>query len=137
MAMSDYKEKKLLDHANNVTPWTAPTTQYLALFKSDPGETGAGTEVSATVDDTAYARQAIPFGAATTGVCFALNTSAQTFPAVVYGSGAAAYTVTHVGIFDALTAGNLLDYGSLGAPISRLVGKTLVFDIGAVVSSLE
>lgn len=136
MAMSDYKEKKMLDHANNSAAWTAPTTQYLALFKTDPGETGAGTEVSATVDDTAYARQAITFGAATLGTGIALSTNAQTFAAVVYGSGAAAYTVAYIGTFDALTAGNLLDYAPLNSSISRVVGKTLVFDIGAVTSAL-
>jgi len=136
MAISDYKEKKLLDHSNNVAVWTAPTTQYLALFKTDPGETGAGTEVSATVDDTAYARQAITFAAATLGTGIALTSAAQTFAAVVYGSGAAAYTVTHVAVYDALTAGNLLDYGVLGASISRVVGKTLVFDIAAVTSAI-
>jgi len=136
MALSDYKEKKLLDHANNVASWTAPATQYLALFKSDPGETGAGTEVSATVDDTAYARQAITFAAATLGTGIALTSNAQTFAATVYGSGAAAYTVTHIGIYDALTTGNLLDYGPLNASISRVTGKTLVFDIGSISSAL-
>ncbi len=137
MAMSDYKEKKMLDHANNVASWTAPATQYLALFKTNPGEAGAGTEVSVTVDDTAYARQAITFGAATSGTGIALSTNAQTFPAVVYGSGAAAYTVAYIGVFDAATAGNLLDYAPLNASISRVVGKTLVFDIGAVTSALD
>jgi hypothetical protein len=136
MAMSDYKEKKMLDHANNVAAWTAPTTQYLALFKADPGEDGSGTQVSAVVDDTAYARQAITFAAATSGTGIALSSNAQTFPAVVYGSGAAAYTVTHIGIFDAATAGNLLDYAPLGASISRTTGKTLVFDAGAITSAL-
>ena len=137
MALSDYKEKKLLDHANNVAAWTAPTTQYLALFKSNPGETGSGTEVSATVDDTAYARQSIAFAAATLGSGISLTSNAQTFATVVYGTGATAYTVTHIAIFDAATSGNLLDYGPLNASISRVVGKTLVFDIGAVSSALD
>ena len=136
MSLSDYKEKKLLDHANGAAAWTAPANQYVALFKTDPGETGAGTEVSAVVDDTAYARQLITFGAATLGTGIALSTNAQTFAAVVYGSGAAAYTVTHLAVFDALTAGNLLDYGALNASISRVVGKTLVFDIGSITSAL-
>lgn len=136
MALSDYKEKKLLDHANGVASWTAPATQYLALFKSDPGETGSGTEVSTSVDDTAYARQAIAFAAATLGAGTAVTSSAQTFPAVVYGSGAAAYTVTHLAVFDAATGGNLLDYAPLTASIVRAAGKTLVFDAGAITSSL-
>lgn len=136
MALSDYKEKKLLDHANNVASWTAPTTQYLALFKTDPGDTGSGTEVSAVVDDTAYARQSITFAAATSGAGTAITSNTQTFSAVVYGSGAAPYTVTHIGIFDALTAGNLLDYAPLLASVSRTVGKTMVFSTGAITSSL-
>lgn len=189
MALSDYKEKKLLDHANNVASWTAPVTQYLALYKSDPGEAGAGTEVNNVIDDTAYARQTIAFPAATLGVGSTTNSGAQTFAAVVYGSGAAAYTVTHIGILDsagttvvtagafvvgqvytiktsgttnftligaansnagtqftatgvgsgtgdAYAAGNLLDYGALNASISRVTGKTLVFDIGSISSAL-
>lgn len=189
MAMSDYKEKKLLDFANNVASWTAPVTQYLALYKSDPGEAGAGQEVGIVVDDTAYARQAVTFGAATLGTGIATTTNAQTFAAVVYGSGAAPYTVTHIGILDsagtsvvtagsfvvgavytiktvgttsftsigasgntigvqftatgvgtgtgdAYAAGNLLDYAPLNASISRTVGKTLVFDIGALTSAI-
>jgi hypothetical protein len=100
MAMSDYKEKKVLDHANNVAAWTAPTTQYLALYKADPTDTDSINEVSPVVDDTAYARQTIAFPAATLGVGSAASSSAQTFGAVVYGSGAAAYNVTHIGILD-------------------------------------
>lgn len=137
MALSDYKEKKILDHVNNVASWTAPTTQYLALFKTDPTDANTGTQVSATVDDTAYARQAITFAAATSGIGLALSSNAQTFAAVVYGSGAAPYTVTHIGIFDALTAGNLLDYAPLNASISRVVGKSLVFDIGSLSVALD
>jgi hypothetical protein len=136
MSLSNYKEKKLLDHAHNVASWTAPTTLYLALYKSNPGVTNTGTEVSATVDDTAYARQVITFSAAVLGTGVAASSNAQTFAAVVYGSGAAAYTVTHVGIFDALTSGNLLDFGPLNASISRLVGKTLVIDSTTLTSAL-
>ena len=137
MALSNYKEKKLLDHANNVASWTAPATQYLALFKTDPTDAASGTEVSAVVDDTAYARQSITFAAATSGVGTAITTNTQTFAAVIYGSGAAAYNVTHMAIFDALTAGNMLDYAPLNATVSRTSGKTMVFSTGAITSSLD
>lgn len=137
MALSDYKEKKLLDHSNNVAAWTAPTTQYLALFLNDPTDAGTGTQVNTTVYDTAYARQAITFGAATLGAGSTTNTNTVTFPATVYGSNNAAYTVTHIGIYDALTGGNLLDYGPLNASISRVAGKTLIFDPGAISLALD
>lgn len=137
MSMSDYLEKALLDHKNNVTPYTAPSTIYLALFKSDPGEAGSGTEVSVTVDDTAYARKAITFAAATSGVGTAVSSNAQDFDAVVYGSGAAQYTVTHFATFDALTGGHLLEYNAFGAPIVRSVGKTLTLPAGSLTTALE
>ena len=137
MSFSQYTQKKLLDHLNEVAPYTAPADLYLALFKTNPGEAGAGTEVDATIDDTAYARQIITFAAATLATGISLSSNAQTFAAVVYGSGAAAYTVTHIGIFDALTTGNLISYTALGASISRVVGKTLAFDTAAVTVALD
>ena len=113
MSMSDYKEKSILDHANNVTPWTAPTSQFLALYKADPTDTDSINEVSPVVDDTSYARQGITFGAATLGAGIALTTNAQTFAAVVYGTGGVPYTVTHIGLFDSagttvVTAGSFI-----------------------------
>lgn len=137
MSFSNYTEKALLDHMNGVATFTPPTNKYVALYKSDPGEANSGTEVSASVDDTAYARQLITFAATTLGTGIALSSNAQTFAAVVYGSGAAAYTVTHIGIFDALTAGNLLESTALGASVSRTVGKTLAFDVGAITVALD
>jgi hypothetical protein len=137
MSFSNYMEKALLDFLNQQGTAYTPTTKFVALYKNDPGEANTGTEVSATVDDTAYARQAISFGAATLGTGIALSSNAQTFAAVVYGSGATAYTVTHIGIFDAATNGQLLAKTALGASVSRLVGKTLVFDIGAITVALD
>jgi len=132
MSLSNYAEAKLLDHMNGVTSWTMPSTLYLALFTSNPDEDASGNEVDDTVDDTAYARQAITFAAATSGAGTAVTSNTQTFAAVVYGSGAAAYSVTHIAVFDALTSGNMISYTALAAPISRTVGKTLVFSTGDI-----
>ena len=130
-------EKALLDFLNQQGTAYTPTTKFVALYKSDPGEANSGTEVSATVDDTAYARQPISFGAATLGTGIALSSNAQTFSAVVYGSGAAAYTVGWIGIFDAATNGQLLASTALGASVSRTVGKTMAFDVGAITVALD
>jgi len=131
MGASDYLEDALLDHVLGGSTFTQPANLYLALFTSDPTDAfTTANEVDTTVDDTAYARQAITFGAASGGE--ALSADAQTFAAVVYGSGAAAYDVTHIGICDASTAGNLLYHAALPASITRNTGKTLVFDNGTV-----
>jgi hypothetical protein len=39
--MTDYLEKKLLDHTLGKAAYTMPTTVYLALFTADPGDTGS------------------------------------------------------------------------------------------------
>ena len=132
MSASDYLENKALDHelgvAENVY---ALGGRFLALFTADPTDANiTANEVDVVVDDTAYARQAITFGTAVAGE--SLNTNAQTFAAVVYGSGAAAYDTTHIGIYDAVTAGNLLFHAPLVATVNRIATKSMTFEIGTV-----
>ena len=102
-AASNYLENRILDHTLGTTSYTMPTTIYLALFTSNPGETGSGTEVSGS----GYARQAVTFGAASGGS--ALNNSTETFTA----SGGNFGTVSYFALFDALTSGNMLYYGPI------------------------
>lgn len=104
-ALSNYLENALLNHVLRNTAMTSPTTVYLALFTSNPAEDASGTEVSGG----AYARQSVAFDAPSDGVCD--NTSGIEFPQATGDWG----TVTHVGLFDAETAGNLLWYGALAA----------------------
>ena len=83
------------------------------------------------VDDTAYAAQSITFG--DEGVTVddrVYNNLACTFAAVVYGSGAAAYNVTHWAVEDG--SANMLAAGALPVTVSRLVGEPLVFAVGAL-----
>ena len=136
MASSDYLEKSILDHILTATGYTSPNaTLHLALFTADPTDANTGGEVDAVVDDTAYARQTIAFDAANATEGTSASNTAQTFPAVIYGSGAAEYDVTHFGIYDALTVGNLLYHAELTAPITRSAGQTLIFDAGNIVVS--
>jgi len=136
MSFTQYTQKKVLDHLHGVLAYTAPTTLTLALFKTSPGEDGiSGTEVSSTVDDTAYARKTITFSATDLATGLSASSNAQSFAAVVYGSGAAIYTVTHLGIYDQL--GNMIYYAPLVNNIARASGKTLVFDIAAVTVALD
>lgn len=137
MSMSDYQENKALDHSLGVAEDTySAGGRYLALFVADPTDANiTANEVDTTTEDTAYARQAITFGAASGGV--SVSTNAQTFPAVVYGTDGVAYTVTHIGIYDAASAGNLLYHAALDASVLREATKTLVFDAGTVSVTLS
>lgn len=104
MSFSNHLETEILDHVFGGNAYTAPGTLYLALHTANPDEDGSGTEVSTS--GTAYARTAVTF--TVTG-----NT-ATTSAAVEYATATANFgTVTHVGVWDASTAGNLLAYAAL------------------------
>lgn len=118
-AMSDYLENKLIDHIFRNRSFSVPTTIYVALFTAAPSDSGGGTEVSggsyARVQvgpsDTAWeATQGGTPAAASNGTGGATqNGSAITFPTPSGNWG----SVTHFGIFDASTSGNLLMHGAL------------------------
>ena len=118
MSFSDYLETKVLDHVFAGTAYTAPTTLYVALFTAAPSDSGGGTEVSGG----AYARQTIAF---TTSGDTTSNNAAVEFPTATANYG----TVTHVGIYDASSAGNLMAWAALTS--SKTIETGDVFRIPA------
>lgn len=116
MSFSNYLENKVLLHVFGATAYTAPTTLYCALFTSDPGEAGAGTEVSGG----SYARQAITF---TVTDNLASNSAAVEFPTASASWG----TITYAAVYDAVSGGNLLASG--GLTTSKTIGSGDVFRI--------
>ena len=104
MSFSNFLETEILDHVFGGNAYTAPSTLYLALFTSNPDEDGSGTEVSTS--GTAYARQEVTF---TVSGNTATTDAAVEFPTATASFG----TVSHVGVYDASTAGNLLGYAAL------------------------
>lgn len=102
-AKSNYLEDKILDHVLGTTAYSQPTPR-LALFTSDPTDAGTGTELSGN----GYARSAISFNAASSGSATGPTTAIE-FTA----SGGNFGTVSHFGLYDAATGGNLLYYGAL------------------------
>lgn len=114
---SNYLENALINATLRNTSYASPTTVYVGLFTTDPTDAGTGTEVAGG----SYARTAVTFGAPSNGV--ASNNADVTFPTATGSWG----TVTHVGIHDASTTGNLLYHSSLTA--SKTVGTGDVFKI--------
>jgi hypothetical protein len=115
MSFSNYLETKVLGHVFGGTAYTQPT-KYIALYSSAPGEAGGGTEISGT----GYARETAAF--TVTGDT-ASNTSAIEFAT----AGSTWGTITHIGVMDAASGGNLLAYGSLTA--SKTIASGDVFRI--------
>lgn len=129
MAISTFAGNLVLDWLLDNTAATRPTAWYLSLHTGDPGLTGANELVTGT--DADYVRKAITFAAAASlakatdaGVTWTAN------------AGATPYIVTHIGIWDALTAGNFLAYGALAVPEPVAAGGALNLAAGRVIATL-
>jgi hypothetical protein len=130
-AKTNYLEDRVLDRVlrNNADfAYTFPATVYAALFTADPGEAGT---LTSEVSGGSYARQSVAFSAISTGTGTTSNASLVTFPTASASWG----TVTHVGIMDASTAGNMLYFGALTA--SKTVGSGDVVSIQAAAISVS
>lgn len=121
--LSNYLETAWVNHVLRNTAYTSPgTSVYVALYTSDPAEDNSGTEVSGSnysrVQVTAWDA---PSSRATQ------NTNAITFPTPSGSWG----TITHYGILDASSSGNLLFYGALTSSVAPSSG-TVRFAAGAL-----
>lgn len=133
--LSDYAESAIINAVLRGTNFTAPTVASLrlALFTADPTDAGNINELST---GTWYGRQLTgtftapaPSGTAQQSS----NVASITFPAVT----TAAVTVTHIGIFDAATAGNMLFSAPMTSSKTLQIGDVLSFAPGTIVASLD
>lgn len=125
--MSNYLENALINATLRNTAFTSPTTIYIGLYTSDPGEGNTGTEVIGG----SYARVAVTFDAPSNGV--SINSASVTFPTATGTWG----TISHIGILDALTTGNLLYYTPLDATKSITSGDVFTISTGNLSVTLE
>lgn len=123
-ALSNYAEKLLLDWLMTTGSATRPTAWYVALYTAAPSDSGGGTEVSGS----GYARQTVTFAAASTPGGTTSNTGAVTFTA----AGGSWGSISHIGLHDALSGGNLLWHGAMTAAKTIADGDTLEFAIGNI-----
>lgn len=128
MTRSNYTRDKYLNWIKGTAFGTAPTTVYVGLYSSDPTPANSGTEVTTTI--RVAGRVAVAFGSVTQTTPYNTMTHAAD---VDFGNSAGAATVTHFGIFDASSAGNLLDYEALTTSRSITIGLPVKFVAGAII----
>ena len=117
--MSDYLERSLLNATLNNTAFTTVATPYISLHTADPTDAGTGTEVSGG----SYARTSASFATAS-GTGGSVATDADiTFPTATASWG----TVTHIGIWNASSAGDLLYHTALDS--SKTIDSGDIFKI--------
>ena len=134
MSFSTYGENLLLNWVFTATG-TAPVALFAALHTGDPTETGAIDEVL-VADDAAYTtaagRKSLTYTTSTIGQCSNVAEVSHTPDGT-----ATAYTVTHVSIWDAQTAGNCLMYGTLQVARTIDNANPIVLAIGDIVAALD
>lgn len=128
-SLSDYLENKILDHMLGGPDFVRPATVYLGLWTSALSDASTGSS-SGEATFGGYARVAVTnnstnFPGASAGG--KSNGSTITFPTPTSGAG---QVVTHVGVFDASSSGNLLMWADLTSPITVVVGSAIYFNAG-------
>jgi hypothetical protein len=119
--MSDYLENKLIDHVFRATSFTMPSALYVALFTAAPSDSGGGTEVTGGSYARVNLAPSVSNWKSTNGTTSGASsgTGGQTSNAsiITYPVPSANWgTITHFAIFDAVTTGNMLLWGSLTTP---------------------
>jgi hypothetical protein len=123
--LTNYLENKLIDHFLGTTSYTMPADVYVALFTVAPSDAGGGTEVTGG----SYARQIATFTSASNGATS--NDSNLDF------TGMPAVTTVAIGIFDALTGGDMLLHGTLTTNKTTDAGDTLRIATGDLDISID
>lgn len=124
---SNYLENALLNAVLRNTSYTSPTTCYVGLFTSDPTDAGSGTECTGG----SYARISVSFNAPSNGVC--TNSADLTFNQATTDWG----TISHIGLHDNVTSGNLLFHTILDASKSIATSDQFKINSGSLTVTLS
>jgi len=124
MPTSDFLEQKLLETVLNNAAFPTVSTTYVALHTTSPLDDGSGAECVGTN----YVR--IDTGAFTsmTGITDGQTENTAEI-AFAQASDATWGTITHIGLWDASTSGNLLYHGALTS--SKTIDTNDTFKIAA------
>ena len=126
MSFSNTFETRVLTWVFTSGSATRPTAWYVALFTTNPAEDASGTEVSGG----GYVRQSATF---TVSGNTASNSGAIEYPTATAGYG----TVSHVGVFDASSGGNLIAYAALTTSKTIETGDVLRIPAGDLDITLD
>ena len=121
---STYLSQNIINSTLRGQAFAVPSTLYLALFSSDPTDDNVTTN---EVSGAWYARQATGAWAAPVGTGNTTSNSNQIQFSAVTGSSV---TISHWGIYDASSSGNLLYTGAFSTTKTFNVGDVAVIGAG-------
>ena len=118
MSLTNAFETHTLNYLLNATSVTRPTAWYVGLFTADPTDTGS---LSNEISGNSYARRPVAFSVSG---AVATNSAAVEFAAATGGNWG---TITHIGVIDASTSGNMIVHSALA--VSKAINVGDVFRI--------
>lgn len=135
MSATSYFENVVLDAIlGDDRGANTPDIVYVGLFTSAPDDGGDGDEVP--VPGTGYTRVGVTNNSTNWPMATAGQKSNGTkiqFPLAVSSWG----DITHFGVFDDATDGNLLVYGEVATPTTPDVGNAPFFAVAALILSCD
>lgn len=132
---SNYTETSIIETTLRGAAFPVPAGVYVALFTADPTDANVTANEVQVAAWPAYVRKdAADSAAISTGWTAAADGVSSNAKSITFAAnnGAGAVTVTHVGLYDAASGGNLLYHAPLTASKTLLVGDVLSFGIGSI-----
>lgn len=132
---SNYTENNIIETTLRGATFPVPSGIYVALFTADPTDANVtANEVSVSAWPAYVRKNAADGGLIATGWTapadgVSTNAKTITFPA---NNGAGNVTVTHIGLYDAATGGNLLYHSALVSSKTLLPGDVLSFGVSSI-----
>lgn len=149
-SFSDSLEAAILNSTLRGIDFSKSAAVYVALFTADPTDANVTTNECSTTSPgwTNYVRKnsviaseglggawtAPANGVSDPTAKVSSNVNTITFPA---NNGVADVVVTHMGLYDAISGGNLLYHNALVAPKTLLTNDELAFGAGSITVSLK
>ena len=131
--LTDSKENDVLDALLGASATLMPDPVYVGLMTSEPNDDGTGV---VEPSGGSYARVSVANDGTKWGVASGgqkANLAVITFPTATADWG----TVTHYGLFDAASGGNLLAYGTLNVARTVLTSDEFRFLAAALVVAID
>jgi hypothetical protein len=124
--LTEYAQRALLDMVFGSTTFTTAAAVYVGV--------GTGLSVEAIIEwtESSYSRQSIEFGSASGGV--STNSNLETFTSNVIDG---AVSLTHFGLWDDPSAGNLLVVGPVTTSRAVGLGDTATFPASSFTLTLQ
>ncbi len=137
MSFTNFLAKALLDHLFTDPAYTAPANIFVGLSSSTPDEAGANFTEEGAGGYARVSTAASDWDAATAADPSVKDNATEIAFPQASADWLSAVPLTHFGLFDASSGGNLLAFGALSVARPILSGDTAKFPIGDLDITLD